>query len=816
MVLSNMTLSLESDIVPFIDDLNNCVNKSHYDIYFLKQHKPESLYGFDRQQWISLFKNRRLALMSTDFSWTRKHRSVNLFWLELAKKVSAAFSIDIFDLIFPDVFIDTKDKVIVEENNYNFTDLYDDGNGTLRSFSRFLGSFVEGNPSYAEAYTLSLYEAEQIRSQCKVNWDSFYNQILPIWHKETLKDSYKECVYLLFPCVSTYFSRLDHDSNKQDTIADEASINASITSVLSQDLIHLDRSIVYSFYAQEVQIRDNEHVKMIEVLLACTGRKPLKDRKNYMTALAWWIGQQNPAMIIKHSHLDTVYQSLRIGKFCTRDRLRLEVDKLLEPDFKHELDRRIRTMVTDFSLLLADVNTSDAAIFTAMKTLNQKFDMHNGKTKGVRLPGRRLTFTTNDYVYNQQGINAQIIFINQLLSGWGLLESNGIDCYYRFMMDLKCGVDPISGELYSHYPLSHCVRPNDDRGYLAVLDNSVNYFKATEGIFENVNANPQRPFTEDEYDNIQRFSAIQFRKTKYKRISEYPVPPIAKYYLDMLINLVNMSLDFNGLIDGYRLEAVCEFPVDSKHHDDVIYIKMSKDVLHYSVKDRWIIDNKKQIHRGFIPTYNDKSKCCFFDLIRDEDKLRYIYAYTAPPQHTRPSYSEEQLTRSALAYTQVKQEIDRMHPDAKRSLFNTRIRLGNQVLTFAELWEDGYPTCMTYASKGFAVLVLTYLRGKIKFEKKIEDQSVAIGKNFIEEQRKIAQARTLIPVIRGNIDRNWPPLSSLNFFSAAHKALVQLAILPDVSQTSYVKSDSRAGSLGTDSTFSGSSGNSSPRSQRND
>lgn len=775
-----MKLSLERDIKPFLEELKRCVNKSHFDDDFLKKYTEKSLHSFDRQQWLSLFKNRKVALTSTEFSWTKtkKNRTVNRVWLSHALKVARAFSIDTLDLILPGESLDPKDRDFIKPE-YDFTDLYVDDNENLRSFSRFVGSFEPGKEPYDAGYTLSLSEAERIKYQC--DWDYFCQKILPTWCDESQNNKFKDCAYPLFTCVTAYFSMIENPVLEQDTVANRESINALIAKVYSKELMYLDRSTVYAFYAQTIQMSADAQMKMIEVLLACRGGQSLQDRLPYMMALAQWIGMQNPAMIIKHAALDPVYQSLGIGPHCTRERIRLEIDKLLE--YSNELDSKLRKMVVELSLLLAEDTTSDDLIFNAMKALNQKFDSHNGMPKGVRSAACRQIVTTNDYVYNQNGVNAQIIVINQLLFGWGFLEPYGINCYYRFMMNLNSDIDPISAKLYSHYPLSHCVRPDDDRRYLAVLDNSVNCFVVTDGIFENVNANPQRPFTEDEYTNIQQFSAVKFRQAKYKRIAEYPVPPLKKSYLKMFTYLVNMSLDFKGLIDGYRFEAVEAFPEESAHQDDVIYIKIGKVFLQYSVKDRWVIHTAKHIYRGFIPTHDEKSRCSFFELIRDEDKLRYLLSYTGPSQHTRPNYSEEQLTRSAVAFTQVKQIIDQMPLADKQSLYGTRVRLGNEVITVDELWADGFPECMTYASKGFAVLVLTYFCGKIRFDKRLEEQSVIIGNNFIEKQRKLAQARTTVPVVIE--DTNVLSLTNLSMFHSDAKKLLQLAILPDVSGTRW-------------------------------
>jgi hypothetical protein len=797
-----MKLKLEEHIIlAFLKDLESFANKSQHDDAFLKEYTAESLYAFDSKQWISIYKTRRIALQSLNYSWTQKNDIVNKSWFFFGLKIGRLFSICIMDFILPGQSINEKDRIFLETYP-RLLDLYADVNGNLRSFCRFVISFESSTRPYDEGYILSLYEAEQIRTH--YDWEYFCQFILPLWRDDKLNDTLKYCTYLLLPSVSSYFAHLN-----QDTIADRESCNESILTILSQELGHIDCSVVYAFYSK-IQISSDCHLDMIEVLLACTGNQTLHDRLPYMIALARWIGMQNPSMIINHPCLDDVYESLGIGPFCSKQRVRTEIDKLLIPNYSHELDSRFRPMISDLSELLDDVTATDHDIFNAMRALNQRFDANNQKPKAIRLPGyRHLIMTTNDYVYNQHGINAQIIFINQLLSGWGFLERHDVACYYRFMMDLKTDIDPISGQLYSYYPLSHCVRPNEG-AYLAVLDNSIACFAANEGIFENVNACPQRPFTEREYTSIQLFSAKKFKSPLYKRIAEYPVPPIKRSYLNMFIDVVNMSLDFNGLIDGYELQQVVEFPKESEHHPDMIYIKTTRDVIQYSVMDRWLIDRKRHIFQDSIPTYNPKLGCDFHDLVRNNDRLRYIYAYTGPSQHTRPNYSEEQLMRSAFAYTKLKQQIDQMPASDKLSLYTTKIRLGNGIRTFGELWADGFPECMTYASKGFAVLVLTYFRGEIKFDKEFvdrqyvttENQSVSIGKNFIADQREIARARKSHPIIIEDVKLT---LSNASMFTPS-KSLLKLVTLPDPSGTSCKSlsssSSSRSSSFGSDTTAS--------------
>ena len=432
-------MNLET-ISVFIQKLVNLAGLCSFDDEFhaLYRHNQDLLLALNKNQWIDIYARRRDIINQYHRQWTVELLPLNLLWFELGRLVASDFHIPILDLMCPNEPIYQKDREYVEQHDYFILDLFKDDKGYLRSFNYYFLMLMKGQGDvYGHLYKMSLLEAEQNKN--KRRWSTLCREEMSyIWEDPTAENLFKDSAYPLFDCIKTYFtSPLSELSQGQ--------IRTLILALYSNELIYLDRITVNAFYAQKLRIDNEIELRMIEVLLICMEERPAISLLPYMLAIAHWVAKFNPSMVIGVHELDTrfndcpdvlddIYRVHRIGPYW-RERIPKEVHGLSQFIDANKLMSGIKEKLLRLSDLLSapPAESNDRMIFDQMQIINLDFDNFNGINRPVVYNGLGYKIS-KDFVYDRDGINEQLILINQILSGAGFLSRYGIQCYYRYMM----------------------------------------------------------------------------------------------------------------------------------------------------------------------------------------------------------------------------------------------------------------------------------------------------------------------------------------------------------------------------------------------
>lgn len=743
-----MTLKKEW-IQVFVRDLNACKHISDFDVDFLMI-SEESLYTHDKSQWLSSFKKRHSHLLGTEYDWVhstadpRDHWSTsnthsNYHWYELAKKIAELYGLDVTAVIFPDIDICSKDRKDLAEKPQTYADLYyNDTSDRLMSISRIF-MYLSRNPSQQFAsydiqgntYPFSLREAIQIQDKSQVNQDglTYWGEIEDLqiseWtsHTAFLID---DLIYPLFRIVQAYFCALKSEQSMDET-------RELLQLLYDNELKALKDLDANCFYGQKVPVRvgsnGNQRDYLINILTRMYRCHSLQLILPQMVDLAVWITTRNPAMIIAHPLVDGVYKSLELGVYFTSRNLGDQLSILFRHRARLSEDEinKIHRLIS----LSAKANNEEAALLASIKELFSIRARYNQTETFIERKEDQIIRSSFEYLYYRKGINLQYVRIAQFLQGSGFLKRHNIEDYFLLLMpSLETSYDPVSAKFWSEEPLSHYIWPEGDRRYLIGLFNSLKHYAVENKCFYNVNALKRRALTVSEHQHIQLYAA--------KKFCGFPrLPPHTQYVLHAstlksLIDLVNQSLNYEGLEDRYTLSR--GIPVRAEHIKlGCVYYSIDTETIHYKVRDSWCHD---VIHQGKLSIDSNSSTRDFLEL-SSQKKLTYILNMTSKSGHTRPNFSVAKYYKSCIAYEKFREIYNKLPADERDRLNHVTMRFDNTLVrTFYEIWSDGYPDCMSAASKWFSTLIIDYLP-ELKFDVRIESDSTQ--SKYLQSARRTSQ-----------------------------------------------------------------------------
>ncbi len=743
-----MTLKKEW-IQVFVRELNACEHISDFDTDFLNI-PEQSLYTYDKPLWLNTFKKRHNHLIGSEFDWTystadsRDHWSSsithsNYHWYELAKKIALLYSLDVTAVVFPDIEICSKDRKDLADKPKTYADLYyNDNCDRLMSISRIF-MYLSRNPSQQFAsydlngntYPFSFREAIQIQGKSQLNqrgltyWGEIQSKQISEWTSHTAF-AVDDLIYPLFRVVDAYFGALKSNKSIDET-------RELLQSLYDDELLILNDFDANCFYGQKIPLRvessENQHSYLIDILTnlyRCTSFEPILPK---MVELAVWITERNPAMITEHPLVDDEYKSLEIGSYFTPKNLGNQLSIL----FRHRacLSEDEINKIHALISLSSKANNEDSALLYSVVELFSIRARYNQIETFIERKDDQIIRSSFEYLYYRKGINLQYVRIAQFLQGSGFLKRHHIDDYFLLLMpSLATSYDPVSGKFWSEEPLSHYIWPEADRRYLIGLCNSLKYYAVENKCFYNVNASHRRPFTASEHQHIQLYAAKKFGG--FPRLPSYTQYVLRASTLKGLVDLVNKSLNYEGLEDRYTL--IRGIPVSPEHIKlGCVYYSIDTETIRYKVRDSWC---HEVIHQGKLSIDFGFSKRDFLEL-SSQKKLAYILNMTSKSGHTRPNLSVTKYYKACIAYEKFKVIYDNLPADERDRLNHVTMRFDNTLVrTFYEIWSDGYPDCMSAASKWFSTLILDYLP-ELKFNVRIESDS--IQSKYLQSARSTSQ-----------------------------------------------------------------------------
>ena len=783
-----------------ISPFDECfLSDDRYDTSSLEQYSPE--------KWQSLIQKRNTDLLGSEYDPTRFDRTVNRVWWQFASAYFTLLSLStkysLIDFIFPGVHFTQKDELTFFESQSASLFFYSDDNSRLMSIKEIFLYLRNRDRTQFSSYTsdgqpvpLSLYEAQQIRSKVDLYYDKATDQMFelkmngcatkspaqityqfmsesgmrtqlspdeaakkltsskPIWEYITrdcmpapskrVSNSFTDLFYPLFSSVKNYFNflHLEKNNHPRDQLKQMLSrFQASIRGLYSTELQYLTIHSTNTFYAYKISVTNQSSSTLLDVLLDCMTCSSFEDVLPQIVALSQWISAHDPSMILQRPQLCSYYSSVEIGPYVTRSKLLEEI--LCLKSYHKDLTIEESSIILDLIAQLSLMTLSDHDLFideSIFSTIHQLFVCSDKRVKCssfLESKSGKLQLGSYEFVYYQKGVNAQYIRIAQLLSGWGYLQRHSVEDYRCLLMpSLVSPIDPISGEYLSHYPLSHCAMPSKDRTYLCVLPNSVRNYEIT-GCFYDVNGPTPKPFTQDVYDLIKAYAAPKFRLSKYVRVPKQTVYPLKASSLKALVDLVNNSLNYDGLDDAYSVQRVHTFPRQLLEH--VIYFKIDVTDVSYRVLDLW---NQDCIYSSGFSIVDPLTGKSFADLFNNEQSS-YIISLASKRGHVRPNYSQIHYYRTYIAYTRFRDFYANLPFIEKNHLNNTTMKFAGLFRTFGEVYADGFPDCMSAASKWFSTLILDYLPN-LKFSASIENHIKSGYLNEIRYQSRNASVKRTI------------------------------------------------------------------------
>ncbi len=743
----------KSTIQKFFRGLNTCRYKSDFDRDFLTNYSLEHLYSLNTEQCIRFFTVRLKSLQQSDYDWTRislvpnlnwskSKQHANYHWYQLALKLSELTEKHITEIIFSGVVIAERDRAHLCNLKQFSTLIYTDNFERLVMLNRMLKLAETNSYNFAnydgngDEYCVSPYELFQIR--CKLesisfyrpiviaNWSEFREQYIALWAMQTPPVIFEDLIYPLHRMVEHYFEDLGTPGYVNSTYE-------VLQNFYKKHLAGLKSCEVNFFYGQCIKLGATraETLYMQDIFLSLMDANDnLSAALTNMVHLAVWITHQNPAMVISHPDVLKIYYSEEIGPYLTQRKLGYELTRLLrfrhelsDVDFLHINTLRERLLFGDNESLEEEINplhegpVPEQVLFGDIRTIFNLRDEYNRTETFIDISSIGINNGSYQYVYHRIGVNSQYIRVGQLLQASGFLKRHGIDDYFQLLMPwLQSPADTVTGAYLSSNPLSHYTLPEKDPSYLIYLGNSVESHKANQ-TFYNVNTARAVPFSPKEFECIQLYAAHTFRK--YPRIPRFTNYVLRASILKELVDLVNESLNYEAIQDGdgYKLHlgfSQCWTQIPEK----VIEYEIEVHSISYQIRDSW---NKECIHTDNI-VFKSPAEYRAFLLSSPVQRLMFILHIATSRGHARANLSMSKYFKAYMAYNRFRAfYLELGIPDRER-LDKVSMRYGATVRTFGEVWANGFPDCMSAASKWFSTLILDYLP-EVGFRSDLEHNS---------------------------------------------------------------------------------------------
>ena len=755
-------------------------HKSAFDFEFLTNHtllgssqdllsSPDfSVCNYDSEQWIAFFNKRLRTLFKTEFDWTKiglgldnawlKAKShANYHWYHLALKIVEQTGKHLTEVIFPGIEIAAKDRPNVTNAKHFASLIYTNDFKRLLILNRMFLVAEENVCCFANydengnEPPVSLNELLQIRNKLTLtnqyykpivisNWADFKVRYYSLWGVQKAPDNFDEFIYPLYRLVVNYFSELSRDQPEGSTHELLDNLHQELLEILDEaepekkSEIDLDNTQKMSkasklnfFYGQcieRTELRLNS-IYLQDILLDLKETHDLNLLLSDMAKLAVWITSQNPAMLITHARVNELYRTEKMGPYFSQQQLADELTKILR--YRRELAEHDLELVDNLKNDLLSyeqfnaISTSQLVIpmaedvlFTRlMEIFESRAEYNRTETFLVLNKDDFRNDGSYQYVHHRVGVNVAYIRLARLLQACGFWRRHGIEDYFQVLMpELASPIDAVTRRYLSERPFSHYALPEIDRSYLICLDNSLEY-QLQQQKFYNINAENAGPFTPTEFDSIKRYAAHKFRK--YPRIPQYTHYPLRTSTLSALVNLVNDSLIFDATknADGYSLQEGFSILIQ----DRVIEYEIEQNRISYQIRDSW---NIACIHRGSI-IFKSDAEYRFFNTGTDAQRLMFILNEALRRGHARSNVTIIQYCKAYAAYVHFRKLYRNLPNDERERLKMVSMRFGANVRTFEEVFQDGYPDCMSSASRWFANLVLDYVP-MIRFRHDLEDE----------------------------------------------------------------------------------------------
>ncbi|MGV3740457.1 MAG: hypothetical protein ACO1N3_04115 [Gammaproteobacteria bacterium] len=751
-----------ASIQSFYQGLNACSHQSKFDNEFLENNSLESLYENNTEQWVDFLKNRLISTRKTAYDWTyigspssvnwsRQKRHANYHWYHLAVHLAAASGKHVFQLIFSGVTIADNDYNYLSKPKHCASLIYSHDFRRLQHIDRML---ILSEPNVfrfsnydqdGKNYPISPQELHQIQSLFQENscyeiqeirnWDDFRSRYLTIWNAQSPTDFYfEDLIYPLFELTNVYFKELSNPELRGHT-------RKLLESFYDRVLKDLKPEVANYFYGQRIESAETrlDSLYLWDVFFALMDTDNLDEVLPKMVKLSVWITQQNPAMLIHHPEVEVNYSRQKIGNYLTCIKLCDEFIKLLR--HRNELSaQEIEKIKSVVDCLSSDERDREWAQSCYERDLINKIleimhlrETHNRTDTYVEVTKFKILAGSHEYVYYRQGANGALIRIAQLLEATGTWKRFGIKDYFQALMqDLESPCDSVTGEPLSKYPLSNYVRPEKDRRYLANLNNSVDSFQYNVGCFYDANSPRPSAFSPKVYEYIQAYSAPKFRK--YPRLPEHVNYRLKASLLVAIVKLVNNALNYEATEDGegYDLKEGLS-DVRALRSKRIEYRLNDTDIV-YQVRDSW---NMEQIHFGYIEFENVAEKSSFVKK-NQKDRLKFILNVAIAKGHARSNLIMTKYFRTYEAFVEFRKTYYDLPYEEQQAFNKICMDYAGTVRTVEEIWEGGFPSCMSTAAKWFSTIPLKYL---YKLEYKADIESEPIHSKYLKEARRDSPGR---------------------------------------------------------------------------
>lgn len=740
-----MTVLSKAFIQTFYQGLSVCRIKTNFDRNFLQSHTLDNLYTYTTEQWIPVFVERLKELQIHDFAfdwtqmgavakfdWAKSKNHANYYWYHLANAITKSTDKHISEVLFAGVDIAQNDRRYLNTLKQCASFIYSDGFGRLEFINRILTDSehhhcLTGYDRRADEYPISPFEIMQMRNKLLrphpyfrpliiCDWNDFHNTYIETWRAQSSTVNSENLIYPLFAIVATYFKEIATPVATGET-------HSLLSAFYKQELLDLKPSEVTFFLGQCIEAAEtnDSSLFLLDVLLKLmepATKHDLNAVLPLMVKLGAWITQQNPAMLIEHPDILEIYRRTEVGPYLTWNTLIKELEVLIS--FSAELSETDVELIIDTKILaeefLSKLGLPFNDFFQRSSNLSNDFcskirqifasrDMHNQSETFTDINKTGIFTGSYEYVYHRSGLNEQFIRIARLLTASGFLKHLGIGDYFQLLMpDLASPVDNVTGEFLSQKPLSHYARVEGDRSYLANLNNSESNYELNDKCFYNVNTEKPGPFSLKEFGFIQAYSARRFRK--YSRIPKFTQYRLNASTIQALFDLVNNSLNYDAAHDGDGYLLREGFLKDSRQIEEkVVEYQIEREQLRYRVRDSWNMD---RVHEDFIE-FQSKSKLNAFLKYNPTMRLMFILSIAIDRGHARSNLSITKYYNAYQAYIKFKQFYLHLDPEERRRLNKVSMRYAGKVRTFGEVWSNGFPDCMSAASKWFSTLIIDYL-----------------------------------------------------------------------------------------------------------